>query len=146
MPGGLEKLHRLSPFLAWCLSSSLLISLSLSLCHFPSFAPLPSSACSRCLPTIFPTAVSFPLFFDCLYQSLNVIAAPLPSTLASRWHNPISISPTPIFIFSHATASPLLWWVCHSSPRWHSPYSFGSAWLGPHGSCWLASSQQEEVS
>ena len=54
MPGGLEKLHGLSPFLAWCLSSSPLISLSHS--AFSFFHLLPSLPCSLflCLRTIFP--------------------------------------------------------------------------------------------
>lgn len=52
MPGGLEKLHRLSPFLACCLSPSQLISLSLALCIFHSSLP-PLLRLPLCIITIF---------------------------------------------------------------------------------------------
>lgn len=89
MPGGLEKLHGLSPFLAWCLSSPLLISLTLAShpslpyllhlpfsvcppsfkphCPFPSSLPLSISQCHRCsvaLSTMIPCDIPLPLFLS----------------------------------------------------------------------------------
>lgn len=92
MPGGLEKLHGLSPFLAWCLSSSLLISLSLTLsfcipCSFTFFALL-----SLFTHHLSHSSVLFSLL--CPYQSLDVIAALLPSS-------PSSSVTYPYFYFSH---------------------------------------------
>lgn len=76
MPGGLEKLHRLSPFLACCLSPSLLIFLFLCIFH-----PLLPYLLRRplCIITSFPTSVSFSFSLPHLYQSLHVIAAAIAS-------------------------------------------------------------------
>lgn len=91
MPGGLEKLHGLSPFLAWCLSLPLHISLTLSphpslpyLLHLPlsvcpqSFSPhcpFPSSllsvsrchGCSVALSTTIPCDIPLPLFLSPIF-------------------------------------------------------------------------------
>lgn len=64
MPGGLEKLHGLSPFRAWCLSSSLLISPSLRLSVF--FHPLLSYLLRLALSVHPPSLMSFSLSFASL--------------------------------------------------------------------------------
>lgn len=91
MPGGLEKLHGLSPFLAWCLSSSLLISLSHSVFFHPLLPYLPLSLFTHHLSSVLPSLL-------CLYQSLDVIAALLPSS-------PRSPATYPYFYFFHPLSS-----------------------------------------
>lgn len=109
MPGGLEKLHRLSPFLACCLSPSQLISLSRSL-YFSFVAASPSTSSSLYNHHFFPSVVSFSFFLAHLYQSLHVIAALL-LHLPPVWHALISVSHP--FL---ATASLFLWVLCSHRP------------------------------
>lgn len=77
MPGGLEKWHGLSPFLAWCLLSSLLISPSLS--FFIHCSPTFFALLSLFTHHLCRSNVLFSLFFACLYLSPDVIATLLPS-------------------------------------------------------------------
>lgn len=146
MPGGLEKLHGLSPFLAWCLSSSLLISLSLCLFFI------------RCSPTFF---ALLPLFTHHLSHSSVLFSLLCLSLSISGCHRysvafftslPCDI---PLFLFlrplSPFLAMPLLLFsffltVSLWTHRWHSPR--GSRWIsmtgpGPRGSCWPDGPQQK---
>ncbi len=158
MPGGLEKLHGLSPFLARCLSSTPLISLSLSLSlyltlsHSVFFHPLLLYLLCLALSV---NSLSFPFSnvpfsLLCLYQSLG-----LSCSVAFFTSLPCDI-PLVIFLsalssfFSRATTIPLFFVNVSLFPSCrHSPC--GSCWIsltgpGPHGSCWPVSSQPNGVS
>lgn len=128
MPGGLEKLHGLLHFLAWCLSSPLLIPLSLSPplsflihdSHFFFFLP-----CSLCLSTIcHPLMSPFPSL--CFYQSLGVTAAPVPFFTAIPRDTALLLflSPLTSFLAKPLPPRPFFFLVSMSfSPsRWHSPH------------------------
>ena len=142
MPGGLEKLHGLSPFLAWCLSSSPLISLSLSLSLSlcPFFILLSLTLLSLFTHHLFPLRCPF----LCLYQSFHVIAALSPSSPRSPVTYPcFYFSPPLSSFFSRATASPLFFfffflWVFRSHHAAGTPQAahVGSAWLSP-GPPWV---------
>lgn len=151
MPGGLEKLHGLLHFLAWCLSSPLLIPLSLSpsllLCLFLSMTHTPFFCLA---PSVYPQSFTPWCPLSLLFASINLSVSQLllyPSLLQSPMTQPF-------FYFSHhllssqATATPphptlfFLLSVSILPSRWH--YPCGSRWismtgLGPFGSRWLAS-------
>lgn len=146
MPGGLEKLHGLSPLLACCLSSSLLVSLFLTLSSFhPLLLYLLLFAFSVYQPP-------FPLqcpFLSSLSTSISQCHSCAVAFLTSLPCDSLTfLFPTSASIyvfFSRATASPLLFVSVSLSPScWHSPC--GSCRIsmtepGPHGSYWPASSQ-----
>lgn len=115
-------------FLAWCLSSPLLIAPSL--CLFSSFAPLPPSPCSLFTHNLSTPNVHFPPV--CFYQSPNVIA----SLLRSFPTIPCDITDflfclTPILVLCQATAS-LLFRECATLtvtlPMWLSLDEHVWAW------------------
>lgn len=142
MPGGLEKLHRLSPFLACCLSPSQLISLSLALCIFHSSLP---------------HLLRLPLCIITIFSQCGVLFfLPRPSISISPCHSCSVASPPSRVTCPYFCVPPL---YCHRFSSFflsallppscqHSPCD--SCWSsvmasGPHGSCSLATSQQKEV-
>lgn len=123
----------------------IVLSAHLSLSFFsslPFFLP-----CSLSLTTIFPTAMSFSLFFACLYQSLNVLAALLPSSPRSPLtHHYFYFSYLyPRFYVRHCFSSLFVNLLLPSS-HWQSPCGISMTGPGHHGSCSPTSSQPREVS
>lgn len=132
MPGGLEKLHGLSPFLAWCLSSSPLISLSLSVFFHPPFPYL-----LRLALTVYPPAshcyVHSSLF--CLSLSISqchscsvAFFTPLPTDIPLFLFLPPLSSflamPLPLLSFCECItltiplALPTRFWISMTGPPW----------------------------